>query len=181
MTKPPSDRITDALRGARERLSRSRLTGRLLGLPELGAGPAEPGLVLIQIDGLSKAVLFEALRGGHAPYLARLLERSLQVDALLGPGWLGHPDFTGPRVLCGDLDAMPFFPVCRRIGRVLRDCQGGGGKPRRATFLSRAPIARIDHVFADPGLRVVTALVPESGLVRVASDHLPLAVDVAIE
>ncbi|MDJ0869501.1 MAG: endonuclease/exonuclease/phosphatase family protein [Myxococcota bacterium] len=108
-------------------------------------------------------------------------ERGRQVDALLGPEWLGHPDCSAHRVLCGDLNALPWFPVCRRLGRVLRDCQNGlrEHRPRR-TWGSRLPVGRIDHVFADRSLAVVRVEVPATELTRVASDHLPVVVDLRL-
>ena len=40
-------------------------------------------------------------------------ERRIQAEALLGPEWLGHPDCRAPRVLCGDFNAAPWFPVSK--------------------------------------------------------------------
>ena len=106
-------------------------------------------------------------------------ERLMQAEALLGPEWLGHPDCTGPRILCGDFNALAQFPTCRRIAAVLRDCQLGHDRHRpRSTWFGRYPIWRIDHVFVEPALDVRRVEVPSSSLVRVASDHLPLIVEI---
>jgi endonuclease/exonuclease/phosphatase family metal-dependent hydrolase len=108
------------------------------------------------------------------------VERGRQVAALLGPAWLGHPRAAHGVVLCGDLNALPWFPVCRRLARRLRDCQVGRDDPPRSTFGGRWSLGRIDHVFADPGLEVLHVEVPGDDLARVASDHLPLVVDLRL-
>jgi endonuclease/exonuclease/phosphatase family metal-dependent hydrolase len=104
-------------------------------------------------------------------------ERVLQVDALLGPEWLGGVPAGQGAVLCGDFNALPCFPVCLRMTRRLRDVQAGhrGYRPR-GTY-GRFRIGRIDHIFVDPALEVEHVEVPDDGLARVASDHLPLIVD----
>ncbi len=106
-------------------------------------------------------------------------ERELQAEALLGPEWLAHPQCHPPRILCGDLNALPSFPVCRRLGRVLRDCQAGRSASL-ATFGGRWALGRIDHVFVESTLRVRSVEVPRNELTRVASDHLPLVVDLQL-
>lgn len=105
-------------------------------------------------------------------------ERALEVEALLGPGWLGGIEAGAGAVLCGDFNALAWFPVCRRIARTLRDVQVGrfGHRPRN-TFWGRFPLGRIDHVFVDPALEVRHVEVPDDALTRVASDHLPVIVD----
>ena len=52
-------------------------------------------------------------------------------------------------------------------------------KPK-GTFYSRMPGARIDHVYVDRRIEVNAVQVPRSALTLVASDHLPLVVDVLI-
>jgi endonuclease/exonuclease/phosphatase family metal-dependent hydrolase len=105
-------------------------------------------------------------------------ERKVQIDALLGTEWLSHPDCLGPVILCGDLNARPASPVCRRLRQRLNDAQTELRWYRpRGTFFPRFA-ARIDYVFVEPGLEVTDVEVPETELVRVASDHLPLVVEV---
>lgn len=105
-------------------------------------------------------------------------ERHAQLDALLGPDWLGHPAARDPLVLMGDLNATPSSRLYRRLADVLRDAQTlvRGHKPR-ATFPSRLPFLRIDHVFVSPSVRVEAVQAPRDALTRIASDHLPLVID----
>ena len=108
-------------------------------------------------------------------------ERVAQVEALLSEDWLGEAQRRGPVVLCGDFNAVPSSPVCRRLGERLRDAQAAGHQRRaQATFSSRFPTLRIDHIFVSPGLEVAGITVPRSQLARVASDHLPLIAELRV-
>ncbi|HLF41081.1 MAG TPA: endonuclease/exonuclease/phosphatase family protein [Acidimicrobiia bacterium] len=109
------------------------------------------------------------------------VERRRQVEALLGPEWVGGIAPGTGTVLCGDFNALGWFPECRRITRSLRDVQVGhpGHRPRN-TFWGRLPLGRIDHIFVDRALEVVHVDVPDDALTRVASDHLPVIVDVRL-
>jgi endonuclease/exonuclease/phosphatase family metal-dependent hydrolase len=106
-------------------------------------------------------------------------ERLAQVEALLGPEWLGHPDCAGPRLLCGDFNALPSSPPYRRLRRALRDAQDRL-RTARGTFPSLWPFLRIDHVFHSPDLAVTAVRLPRDRGARVASDHLPLTVEVSL-
>ncbi len=109
----------------------------------------------------------------------RQRERMLQVEALLGPDWLGGHAGHPPVVLCGDFNAFPRSDVYRRLGMRMRDAQRVLESHRpHATWFGRYPIGRIDHVFLDPSLNVVNVKVGISRLAQVASDHLPLMVDI---
>ena len=108
-------------------------------------------------------------------------ERLAQIDCLLGPDWLGHPDCRGPVVFCGDLNAPPASEVCRRMRRQLQDAQTALAQHRpRQTFPSRFAALRIDHIFTSKTLAVTAVAVPGSYLARVASDHLPLLAQLRI-
>lgn len=109
------------------------------------------------------------------------VERLAQVEALLGPDWAGHTECRAPLVLCGDFNALPRSKPHRRLCQKLRDAQLAldGHRPRR-TFFSRFPLGRIDHVFLSDGLSVVAIDVPRSQLAGIASDHLPLVVELRL-
>ena len=57
----------------RRKWSRSEWIARVLGPAEEGLSGAEPGLVLVQIDGFSRRELERALERGRMPFLRRLL------------------------------------------------------------------------------------------------------------
>lgn len=106
-------------------------------------------------------------------------ERLAQAEALMSAEWLAHPDCHGPVILCGDFNAMPASPVHRLIQSRLNDAQLVLDKHRpKKTLFGRFPTARIDHVFLDASIDVMDIVVPNTALARVASDHLPLIVDV---
>jgi endonuclease/exonuclease/phosphatase family metal-dependent hydrolase len=157
----------------------SRLPMRLV---RAGALPGPPGVE-------PRGALWAAVEAGGqevqviATHLGLLPgERLRQAEALLGPAWLGAAAARGPVVLCGDFNALPGSPVCRRIVERLRDAQLElAGRPPRGTWFGRWPVGRIDHVFIGPGLRVADVVVPATELDKTASDHLPVVVELTLE
>lgn len=112
----------------------------------------------------------------HLSLFAR--ERRLQVSALTGPEWLGGPDCRDPIVLVGDLNAPPWGRSYRALARTLRH---GDRDDKRlatpATFPSRFPLLRIDHVLASRSIAIQSLQTLTTPLARIASDHLPLVAD----
>ena len=108
-------------------------------------------------------------------------ERMLQVAALMGPEWAGHPDCRDPVVLLGDFNSRPNSTAYRRIAADFRDCQTvlARHRPLR-TWFSPMPLARIDHVFIRGQWEVEKIEVPRTDLASVASDHLPLVVELRL-
>lgn len=159
----------------------SRLPARLVktgGLPRLRGVPGlEP-----------RGALWSAIRVGevdlqvintHLGILAR--ERVRQIDALLGPEWLGHPHCRDPVVFIGDFNVVPQSRLYRRLARRLADVQRAACVTRaRATYPSRFPSLRIDHVFVSRSIEILAAATVRTPLARLASDHLPLVADLRI-
>lgn len=111
----------------------------------------------------------------------RARERQKQIDELLGPDWLGHSDCRNPLVLVGDFNTRPRSRSYRRLTARLHDAQRsqrGRGKP---TFPSRFPALRIDYVFVGSAITVKRVDTVRSPLARIASDHLPLVVDLEVD
>lgn len=145
-------------------------------LPERVRRPAEPrGAVWVEVDLGGRTLQVIVTHLGLAGD-----ERALQVEALLGPEWLGSPQCRGPAVLCGDLNAGPRSRQYAALAARLRDAAFQAGSRPRPTFLSRWPVVRIDHVFVTDEIEVVAAEVPRTGLAALASDHLPLVVDLRV-
>lgn len=108
-------------------------------------------------------------------------ERAAQVEALVGEEWLASPKFHGPFVLCGDFNSRPSQWPYKRLAKAALDAPNAvfrGKAP--ATWPSSKAFFRIDHVFIPKTGGAVAAEVPRTPLTRVASDHLPLIVDVLI-
>lgn len=107
-------------------------------------------------------------------------ERRLQVQALLGPRWLGHPACQKPMILLGDFNAVPASAAYRQLRTHLHDVQRGLGRRPRATFPSQRPMLRLDHIFHRGGIAVRRVEVVRTPLARLASDHLPLLAEIEL-
>jgi endonuclease/exonuclease/phosphatase family metal-dependent hydrolase len=106
-------------------------------------------------------------------------EQRGQAAALLGDRWTGAEAWTPPGVLLGDFNAAPASATYRMLRGAMRDAQSSGpwsGRPI-PTFPSRLPFMRIDHVFLTDGLATRRVWSPRDARARLASDHLPLVVE----
>jgi endonuclease/exonuclease/phosphatase family metal-dependent hydrolase len=108
-------------------------------------------------------------------------EQQRQATTLLGEKWLLSEGFTAPAVLLGDFNATPYSQTYRMLHTVMRDAQAGRRVSPTSTFPSRFPFMRIDHVFLAGEIEVVNVTSPYDARSRVASDHLPLVVDVEVK
>jgi endonuclease/exonuclease/phosphatase family metal-dependent hydrolase len=107
-------------------------------------------------------------------------ERIAQVDTLVGPEWLGHPDCRDPAVLAGDFNALPLGRTCKLLATKLGAVEAPVLDGSLATFPSRMPVLSIDHVLVSSSVKLLAAEVIRTPLARLASDHLPLKVDVRL-
>ncbi len=111
----------------------------------------------------------------------RSRDRRVQINALLGSDWLAHPEWQAkPRILIGDLNSTPLTRTYKRVASAYRDAHAAAHQSPKATFPSRFPLLRLDHVFLSEQVRAVEARVVSTPLSRLASDHLPLLVTVEI-
>jgi endonuclease/exonuclease/phosphatase family metal-dependent hydrolase len=108
-------------------------------------------------------------------------ERLMQMDALVGKDWLGAVPPDEPVLMCGDFNLLPgsrpYRLLARRLGDLQLRCKGH--RPL-ATFSSWRPIVRLDHIFGSTHFEPVAIAVLRNDLTRVASDHLPLMVDLRV-
>lgn len=173
-----------ALRVLEELYGDAILTTRPCTLVHAGPLPGLPGIRELEPRGALWAAIEVAgatlqVINTHLGLIAR--ERLAQVEALLGPEWLGHPACTDPVILIGDFNAVPRSRAYQRLARHLADAQRARPDLRpRPTFPARLPVFRLDHAFIGSGIEVVGSAVPRTPLTRVASDHLPLVLDVRI-
>ena len=109
-------------------------------------------------------------------------ERRRQAEVLTGPDWLGAIPEDEPVVVCGDFNSVPGSTPWIKLNRVLRDAQlrHGKGKPL-ATFSSIKPLLRIDHVFTSEHFEVHEITVPKTSSALMASDHLPLCIELSLK
>lgn len=112
------DRIVQSLRRWRRRISRSRMTARVLGRRSAQAGD-EPGLILLQIDGLSRSQFERGAESGRLPFLRRMAERG---DVDLVSFYSGCPSTTPAvqgEIMFGQPHAVPAYQYLDRSTRRL--------------------------------------------------------------
>ena len=156
-----------------ERLVRA---GALPGLPRL-RGLEPRGALWVAVD-IGGGVELQVINT-HLGLVPR--EQQVQAAALIGEDWMASEAFTAPAVLLGDFNASPLSKTYRMLTAVIRDAQTGLGRSPTATFPSGFPFMRIDHVFVAGAVTVTRVESPFDARARVASDHLPLVVDLEIE
>ena len=83
-----------------------------------------------------------------------------------------------PLVMAGDFNDFPPGPVSRTLANRL--CDVGKGIPSALTFPSARPLLRLDRVYTSRALAVHEVRVARTPLLRVASDHLPIVVDLQV-
>ena len=109
-------------------------------------------------------------------------ERNRQAAALMGDDWLGGIPDDEPVILCGDFNSTRRSVAWKKINDRYRDIQlARPGHRPLATFPSLRPIARLDHIFTSRHFRVRDITVPRLHAAIVASDHLPLCVELELE
>jgi endonuclease/exonuclease/phosphatase family metal-dependent hydrolase len=150
------------------------------GLPALRLPGLEPRGALwsaIRVAGVTIQVL-----NTHLSVLGR--ERHMQVDALLGPEWLGHPDCRAPVIVMGDFNATTRSRAYRRLAKHFRDvyraCPRRHNTPSRATFPTRFPRLCLDHIFVGETIDVIAACTIRTPLASFASDHLPVLAELKV-
>jgi endonuclease/exonuclease/phosphatase family metal-dependent hydrolase len=82
-----------------------------------------------------------------------------------------------PIVIGGDLNEFPDGPAARILAGLGWDAWTRIGFSTGETYPASDPSARIDYLFTSREVRVERAMVPKSAMIRTASDHLPVVVD----
>lgn len=159
----------------------SRFPLQLVKVDKLPGLKRKPGLeprsvIWVRIDAEGVPVNFINTHLG-----LRRLEKCRQSEFLTGSKWLGSAECVCPVIFSGDLNSLPRSYAYRRFQRLLRDVQWRVKEQKeQATWPSRLPFNRIDHIFVSDGIDVKSVQVARDGLARVASDHLPLIADVTV-
>jgi endonuclease/exonuclease/phosphatase family metal-dependent hydrolase len=110
------------------------------------------------------------------------VERHSQLNAVLS--WTGFSaSLSEPTIFCGDLNAGPRSLTCCKLSRYLTNVQkfSARGRLPQATFHSRSPLFRIDHIFVSDHFMSSRAEVVRTPQTVKASDHLPLVADLKIK
>lgn len=102
-------------------------------------------------------------------------ERLLQTRELLGPDWLGGLEKDAQVIVCGDFNAAAKSRTYHLLTRELLDVQIAEHiDSPSATWPTRYPFRRIDHIFVSNGIAPVAVRVPLDKSIRAASDHAPV-------
>ncbi|PTX97915.1 endonuclease/exonuclease/phosphatase family protein [Opitutus sp. ER46] len=107
-------RIESILRQARRRLSRSEWAIRHLGLAPSEGTAEEPGLLLIQIDGLARVHLEKAIAQGRMPFLRRLIRHNGYEWHAFYPGLPTTTPAVQAELFYGVRSAVPAFAFLDR-------------------------------------------------------------------
>lgn len=113
--------IAIRVRWLRRKISRTHWAARLFGIRTPEGEADHPGLIMIQIDGLSRTQLEKAVREGNMPFLARLIRRK---HFTLENFYSGVPSTTPAvqgEIFYGVRAVVPSFQFLRRDeGKILR-------------------------------------------------------------
>ncbi|TDK39618.1 EEP domain-containing protein [Rhizobium deserti] len=168
-----------ALNIAEERYGDAILTAlpaRLVKAGELPSLGEQRGALWVEVDcGDRKLQIFNT----HLGLFGK--DRMGQINCLLGPEWLGQQMLSHqPRILIGDLNSTPITRTYKQAAKALNDAHSACVARPKATFPSRFPLLRLDHVFVSDEIRVVEVEAVSTPLTRRASDHLPLLATVEV-
>jgi endonuclease/exonuclease/phosphatase family metal-dependent hydrolase len=108
-------------RALRRRISRSEWHIALLGLPVSEDTGNQPGLVMIQIDGLSRAQMERAMASGRLPFLQRLLRRENYRARTFYSGLPASTPAVQAELFYGARDAVPAFSFLNRDAKRVFD------------------------------------------------------------
>ncbi len=114
---------------------------------------------------------------GHDPAerLAHVTQLLAEVEA-----FHGCDEDSAPQIVAGDFNEEPDGAVWKTLGEQFQDAARTGAGDATPTFSCDAPRRRIDAVFADPATAVERYEVLDSPDVRMASDHFPVLVELAL-
>ena len=123
--------------------SRSEWSIRLLDLEASQETAAKPGLILIQIDGLSHRQMTRALRAGRLPFLESLLKRQKYRNHVLYSGLPSSTPAVQAELFYGIKTAVPAFSFKNlRSGRIMR-------------MFEPAAAADVEHALTEKGLSLL--------------------------
>ncbi len=109
------------------------------------------------------------------------LERRKQARRLVDADLLKAIDISGPRIVLGDFNEWTWGLATRTLTDGLHLTDLRRHLRRTRSYPSGLPLLHLDHIYYDDHFQVETARFHRSRMSLVASDHLPLVADLAIE
>ncbi len=107
-----------------------------------------------------------------------VLERRKQAPRLAD--FVADPHVRGPKVLLGDLNEWVKGLTSKTLGEMLEGVDISTHLWRRRTYPGVLPLFHLDHIYIAGGLEVEKVSFPRNKLTLMASDHIPLVVDVVM-
>jgi endonuclease/exonuclease/phosphatase family metal-dependent hydrolase len=135
---------------------------------DVGRHQRGAALAVLRLGGARIAVAGTHLDLAEAPRLRHIAE--------LEGALVGLVPRSVPTVVAGDVNDRPGSPAWNLLTERRLDAVPSGDG---FTYSATNPQRRIDAVFADPALHVLSAEVVDSPDVRIASDHRPVLVELA--
>jgi endonuclease/exonuclease/phosphatase family metal-dependent hydrolase len=108
-------------------------------------------------------------------------ERRLQASRLIDKDILRALDITGPRIVLGDFNEWTRGRVTQTLSAEFHMTDLRTHLSRTRTYPAVFPLLHLDHIYFDHHFRVEKAFFHRSRLALVASDHIPLVADLAID
>jgi endonuclease/exonuclease/phosphatase family metal-dependent hydrolase len=109
------------------------------------------------------------------------MERRLQIDALIGDEILAKPDLSGPRIVIGDFNEWTRGRTTKVLQRSFLSHRPRPPFRFERTYPGVLPLLSLDHCYYEEPLKLEHTTVWRSRKALVASDHLPLLADFALE
>ncbi len=106
-------------------------------------------------------------------------ERRIQAEKLAGEKPLRDPDLCGPRVVLGDFNEWVHGQITRALRGEFRERDSH--RFFRWGYPGLLPLLSLDHFYCDNHLNMIKLVLHRSKLSLLASDHLPLVVDLQWE
>ena len=133
---------------------------------------ARRGVLWVEVEAFGTQIQIVNTHLGLTP-----ASRLNQTRVLAGPEWLGNTGCRSPVILCGDFNTQPGSAVFKLLEGLLRNVEKlkMNGDTEK-TWPSSHPFLSYDHIFISDGFTVETVMVPDDGVARMASDHLPFIV-----
>jgi endonuclease/exonuclease/phosphatase family metal-dependent hydrolase len=109
------------------------------------------------------------------------LERRKQARRLMDADLLKAIDILGPRIVLGDFNEWTWGLATRTLTNGLHLTDLRAHLRRTRSYPSGLPLLHLDHIYYDSHFQVEGARFHRSRMALMASDHLPLVADLAIE
>lgn len=104
-------------------------------------------------------------------------ERRLQVHKLLAVHALDAPELLGRRIIAGDFNEWTKGLTTKLFRSNFQSVDPKLHLGQTRTFPGIMPLLHLDHVYFDPGFRLINAFVFRSRKALIASDHLPIVAE----